>query len=148
MPRRSPALLLVHVVWATSRRRPILHSSLDDRLLSILGTKAHELRSTMLAAGCASDHVHVVVRLASSVSLGELVMRMKGASTHELNLDDSPPRRFAWQDGYWAESLGPADLGPIARYVRGQREHHDAGHPAERWQSTTSGRPPPQWGGL
>jgi hypothetical protein len=33
-----------------------------------------------------------------------------------------------------AESVGPADLDPSigsARYVRGQRHHHDASHPAE-----------------
>jgi hypothetical protein len=84
--------------------------------------------------------MHVVVRLASSVSLGELVRHMKGASTHELNHDSSSMRRFAWQDGYWAESLGPADLDLIARYVRRQRDHHDASHPAERWASAVDSR--------
>jgi hypothetical protein len=44
MLRRSPSLVLVQVVWATFAT----------------------------AAGCAPDHVHLVVRLASSVSLGEL----------------------------------------------------------------------------
>jgi hypothetical protein len=52
-----------------------------------------------LAAGCAPDHMHVVVRLASSVPLRELVRHLKGASTHELNHDSSSMRRFAWQDG-------------------------------------------------
>ena len=111
----------------------MLPRSLDERLLAIVGRKARELRCVMLAAGCASDHMHVVIRLASSVSLGELVRHLKGASAHELNYDSSSTHRFAWQDGYWAESLGPADLDPIARYVRGQRDHHDASHPAERW---------------
>jgi len=126
----------------------MLPSSLDERLLGILGSKANELRCTMLAAGCAPDHAHVVVRLASSVALGDLVMRMKGASAFELNHDGGSPRRLAWQDGYWAESLGPADLDAIVRYVRGQREHHDASHPAERWQSAAAFSPPPEWGGL
>jgi hypothetical protein len=75
-----------------------------------VGRKARELRCVMLAAGCASDHMHVVIRLASSVSLGELVRHLKGASAHELNHHSSSTHRFAWQDGYWAESLGPADL--------------------------------------
>jgi REP element-mobilizing transposase RayT len=132
MPRRSPSLVLVHIVWATSRRRPTLSRSLDDRLLAILGGKAHELHCPMLAGGCASDHVHVVVRLASGVSLGELVRRMKGASAYELN-HDRTTRPFAWQDGYWDESLGPADLNRAAHYVRHQRHQHDASHHAERW---------------
>jgi REP element-mobilizing transposase RayT len=96
-------------------------------------SKARDLRCPMLAGGCAPDHVHVVVQLASSVPLGELVKRLKGASAHELNAEGTLPRPFAWQEGYWAESLGPHDIGPIARYVRRQRDHHDASHPAERW---------------
>jgi putative transposase len=118
----------------------MLPSLLDDRLLAIVGRKASKLRCVMLAAGCAADHMHVVVRLASSVSLGELVRHLKGASAHELNHDSSPAGRFAWQAGYWAESLGPADLDPIARYVRRQRDHHDASHPAERWACAVDSR--------
>jgi putative transposase len=138
MPRRSPSLVLVHIVWATSRRRAVLPASLDERLLSMLGQTARKLGCTMLAAGCAPDHVHLVVRLASSVSLGELVRRMKGGSAFELNHKAGMPRHFAWQDGYWAESLSPADLDPIAHYVRDQRAHHDPSHPAERWSAASS----------
>jgi hypothetical protein len=56
------------------------------------------------------------------------------------NHDSNSTRRFAWQDGYWAESLGPADLDLIARYVRRQRDHHYASHPAERWASAVESR--------
>ena len=75
---------------------------------------------------------NLTVRVASGVSLGELVRRMKGESAYELD-HDRTTRPFAWQDGYWAESLGPADLNPTAHYVRHQRHQHDASHHAERW---------------
>jgi len=71
--------------------------------------------------------VHVIARLSSSVALGELVRRMKGASAH-----------VAWQLGYWAESLSPAVLNPTIDYVTRQRQHHDAAHPAERWAMAPS----------
>lgn len=133
MPRRSPSLVLVHIVWATSQRRACLDPGLDAWITGIIGQKARELRCPMLAAGCAFDHVHVVVRLASSVSLGELVQRMKGVSSRVLTQESALGHGFAWQDGYWAESLRPADLDATVRYVRAQRMHHDAGHPDERW---------------
>ena len=149
MPRRSPALLIVHVVWATSRRRRVLSPSLERRLVAMLSEKAFTLRSLILAAGCASDHIHIVVRLASSTSLGELVRHLKGASAYELNHDGSFGCHFAWQEGYWAESVSPADLDPIVHYVRHQRERHDESHPAERWKAANKEHsPPPKRGGL
>jgi len=90
----------------------------------------------MIAIGCAHDHVHSVIRLASSVSLGELVRRMKGASAYEMNHDPKSRRRIVWQEGYWAESFDPADFGSLLHYVRHQRDHHDDSHPAERWAAT------------
>jgi REP element-mobilizing transposase RayT len=76
--------------------------------------------------------------LASSVTLSALVQHLKGGSAYELHRKELIHRRMFWQDGYWAESLGPQDLNPILRYVRGQRDHHDPSHPAERWQARVS----------
>jgi REP element-mobilizing transposase RayT len=96
----------------------MLPSALDERLLAIVGRKARALRCVMLAAGCASDHMHVVVRLASSVSLGELVRHLKGASAHELNHDSSWTHRFAWQDGYWPNrSAQPSSIRSHATFA-------------------------------
>ena len=132
MPRRSPSVVLVHLVWATSQRRPYLVPALDERVCAILGQKAGELRCQLLAAGCASDHVHVVVRLASTVAVSELVQRMKGASARELNQGAVVPRDFGWQDGYWAESVDPANVEATSCYVRAQRQHHTEPHPPGR----------------
>jgi len=69
-----------------------------------------------------------------------LQSKFAACCTRFCESDSSSTRRFAWQDGYWAESLGPPDLDPIARYVRRQRDHHDASHPAERWTSAVDSR--------
>lgn len=100
----------------------------------MLGRKARELGCTLIAGGCAPDHVHLIVRLAPMACLANLVRHMKGASAHELNHD---PRTspFQWQRHYWAESIAPADLAPVTSYVRGQRQHHDPQHPSELWLS-------------
>jgi REP element-mobilizing transposase RayT len=141
MPRRSPALVLVHVVWATSHRRHILPPAFDPLLAAILGHKAHDLACALLAAGCGPDHVHVLLRVAPTIALSDLVQRMKGASTHDVNQRRLLPGRLAWQAGYWAESLGPLDLDTLTHYLRSQRERHDDSHPAERWQFAFDGEP-------
>ena len=112
----------------------MLEASLDDTLIGIVGAKAECLGCQLLAAGCGPDHLHAVLRLAPTVRLCELVHRIKGGSAYDVNHHLRGARPLCWQAGYWAESLGPADLDPLIDYVRGQRLHHDLSHPAERWQ--------------
>ena len=133
MSRRSPALVLVHIVWATRRRRALLPPTFDATLLAMLGDNARRLDSSLLAAGCAADHVHVVARVSPTVALSDLVRQLKGASSRDIT-DHALLPSLSWQDGYWAESLGPDDFDPLAAYVRAQRDRHDDSHPAERWQ--------------
>ena len=130
---RSPVLVLVHVVWAVRQRRPFLPPSLDARLCDLLGRKAGDAGSHVLAAGCASDHVHVVVRLDPNAPLSEVIRRMKGGSAYELKHEGALPERFAWQHRYWAQSLAPEDLRAVAQYVQRQREHHSRPQASEPW---------------
>ena len=147
MPRRSPALILIHVVWATARRARLLHPSFDPMLIALMGAKARELDCALIVGGCAPDHVHTVFDLAASVPLADLVQRVKGASAHEMNRTWPPGRLVRWQAGYWAESLGPADLDELGDYVVSQRVRHDGSHPSERWQFGDE-REPAREGGL
>jgi REP element-mobilizing transposase RayT len=128
-------LVLVHVIWAVYQRRCVLPESLDGQLVTMLGSNARKLKCDLVAMGCAGDHVHIVVRLAATTSLARLAQQLKGASAHELNSRHVLHEHFAWQEGYWAESVSPADYTPLVEYLRDQRIHHDASHPAERWQA-------------
>ncbi|MBP7684326.1 MAG: IS200/IS605 family transposase [Deltaproteobacteria bacterium] len=121
--------MFVHIVWATRRREPLLEPVLDSRVCGILGRKALEVGCHVLAAGCASDHVHVLVRLKPTVPLSQLVQRLKGASAYELNQAGLARGGFAWQDGYWADSVSPTNIDAACGYVRSQRDHHGAPAP-------------------
>jgi REP element-mobilizing transposase RayT len=149
MPRRSPALILVHAVWATSRRRPLLRASFDDTLLGILGAKARDLGCVLLRGGCAADHLHLLLRIAASTCLADVVQRIKGGGAYDANRHPLVPERIRWQDGYWAESFAPEHFDPLAHYVESQRTRHDWSHPAERWQFGDDGHcEPALLGGL
>ena len=100
----------------------------------MLGDNARRLNSSLLAAGCADDHVHVVVRISPAAALSDLVRQLKGASSHDISARALLPGGFSWQDGYWAESLGPDDFDRLTTNVRAQRHRHDDSNPAERWQ--------------
>ena len=134
------AVLSAHVVWATVGRAPLLPESADAWLARVLACKAHEARAALLASGCASDHVHVLVRFASTVALSAVVHRLKGASSRLGKLDARLPL-LRWQQGFWASSIGLADLDRVSAYVRDQRAHHERGRAREAWELATDANP-------
>ena len=132
--RHSDNHLLVHVVWTTARRAALLELSADRWLADVLRRDAYEAGSALIACGNAADHVHVLVRYPSTVTLASVVQRLKGASSYEWNLAQRSPR-LDWQVGSWAASVSPADSATVAHYVERQRVHHGDTAPArERWE--------------
>jgi REP element-mobilizing transposase RayT len=109
--------------------------AVDASLTTVLAERARIVHCELIAAGCSSDHVHALVRLAPTIALADAVQRLKGASAYLINQQRLLPHRLGWQAGYWAESLGPSDVEPLRRYILAQRQHHDDSHPAEQWQS-------------
>jgi REP element-mobilizing transposase RayT len=133
MTRTSPPRLLVHVVWATLAPAA-LPRDFDPALASVMAGLATAIGCDLLAAGAASDHVHVLLALRPVVALSTAVQRLKGGSAHEINVGGVLPARVRWQAGYWAESCSPGDAESVAAYLLAHRDHHDDHHPCERWR--------------
>jgi putative transposase len=131
--RHSDNFLLVHIVWATARRVPLLKRGADVILAEVLHRKAREAGGVLAACGNASDHVHVLVRYPSTVTVASVVHRLKGASSYEWNAKRRSPR-LSWQAGFWAESVSPDDLPASVRYIERQRAHHGEAAPPEAWE--------------
>ena len=115
--------LVVHMVWAVRHRTPLLDERDDERRIELFRRKAYDVGAELIAAGCASDHVHVLVRLGSTCRVADVAKRLKGASSRVENLT-CPDRRFEWQDGYWCQSCDPLSLDGVLAYVLRQRERH------------------------
>ena len=139
--RRGEHVLIAHVVWATACRASLLPEPADAWLARSLSCKAREAGAALLASGCASDHVHVLLRFASTVALSDVVQRLKGATSRLGKLDGRLPA-LRWQQGFWASSIGPADLDRVSAYVRNQRAHHERAQPREAWELATATTPP------
>lgn len=127
---RVPCLVLVHAVWSTQQRVRSLMPENDVLLLRLVGQQAKELRSDLVAGGCWYDHVHVLVRVAPSVALSDLIGRFKGSTAFELSRNAKVRQRVQWQRGYWAQSIGRSEVDRVLAYVLGQRDHHDHRHNA------------------
>jgi REP element-mobilizing transposase RayT len=132
--RRSKSTVLVHLVWATLRRRPILDPAVDSLLTATLRRGALDAGCELIEVGIAHDHVHVLAELATTSSVAELAKRVKGSSAY-LATQTRPLSRLRWQGGYWVESIAPCDVDAVTRYLRAQRSRHDDANPLEAWQT-------------
>lgn len=132
----SVSTLFVHLVWSTAGRVAILTPEIDQALAEVLTSKAAELGCVMRAAGNAADHVHVLAQYSPAVAVAELVRRLKGASSRHANAARWMATPLRWQTGYWAESVGAAQLSALSGYILGQRARHaDANACNEPWQA-------------
>ena len=102
MARHSPALILVHAVWATFRRAKCLRPESDGSLAAIMGSKVIEHGCGVVAVGIAPDHVHALLRMSTTCTVAAVVGAMKGVSSRALAMQvDGVP--LGWQRGHWAE---------------------------------------------
>lgn len=116
--------LYYHLVWATKNREPLLGPQVEDRLYGYLVRKAAELGVYVYAVDGWHDHVHIIVAIPPAESVAGIVKRLKGSSSHDLNLAGGLEGAFAWQRGYGALSLGERQRPDAEAYVRNQKAHH------------------------
>ena len=74
--------LYLHCVWATWDRLPLVTDDIEARLYAAIAAKCRELKCVPLAIGGVEDHVHLVVRLHTTVSVAQLLKGVKGSSSH------------------------------------------------------------------
>lgn len=123
MPQ-SLANVIVHLVFSTKDRCACLVPSNRPALHAYLATVARNTGCDCLRVGGVADHVHLGIRLSRTVTLAALVEELKTSSSKWLKTQSPELGGFAWQRGYGAFSVGPADLDALLAYVDNQEEHH------------------------
>jgi putative transposase len=73
--------VLIHCVWSTKNREPVLKADLRDRLWSYLGGIAKKNKIKALAISGTSDHGHMLISLPPTLSVAKAVQLLKGNSS-------------------------------------------------------------------
>lgn len=123
MPQ-SLSLNLVHLVFSTKDRMPLITSSVLPQLHAYLATVARKNDGECYRVGGVADHVHLAIRLSRTVALADLVSELKTSSSKWMKEQAPGLSKFSWQRGYGAFSIGPKDLEAVLAYIDGQEEHH------------------------
>jgi putative transposase len=117
--------IYVHVVWTTRDRQPVIDAVWRGRLYGVIIHAAEAAGCQVNEIGGTTDHVHVLIRLSGTVTIAQVVQRMKGASSHFVTKEIG--LAFQWQSSYAAFSVAYNDLMPLRNYIRHQERHHSNG---------------------
>jgi REP element-mobilizing transposase RayT len=115
---------LVHCVWSTKDRAPLLDTNLRSRLWPYFGGIARENKMKALAVGGAADHVHILVSLPTTLSVAKAIQLLKGNSSKWIHETFPGLRRFEWQSGYGAFSIAISGVVATSSYIHRQDIHH------------------------
>ncbi|MGC2639749.1 MAG: transposase [Acidobacteriaceae bacterium] len=108
----------IHCIFSTKDRRPLTAPDRRPALFNYFGGIAKGEGFSLIDAGGAADHVHLLILLPAKVSLAEAVQKLKGGSSRWMCPE------FAWQQGYGAFSVSPSQVPIVRRYIRNQELHH------------------------
>jgi putative transposase len=115
---------LMHCVFATKERRPLIQPELQTRLWPYLGGIARENKMKALMIGGVEDHIHVLLSLPSTLSVAKAVQLIKGNSSKWIHETFPEHQSFEWQEGYGAFSIGISGVDDTVKYIQNQAEHH------------------------
>jgi REP element-mobilizing transposase RayT len=122
MPQ-SLSYVLVHLIFSTKGRRPLLTDSIRSEMHVVLASSVGA-ENICVRVGGVSDHVHVALYIARTESMARLVERLKVSSSKWIKTKGPEFAKFGWQRGYAAFSVGLSDRAALVRYIDGQGTHH------------------------
>jgi REP element-mobilizing transposase RayT len=116
--------LYVHIVFSVKNRQPLLTGETLARLCAYFHGVITGENHTLVIAGGAADHVHLLIRAHPQQALADLVRKAKAHATVWARQELPVGRAFAWQSGYAAFSVSQSNVAQVQRYIEGQEAHH------------------------
>ncbi|MGL1889876.1 MAG: IS200/IS605 family transposase [Reichenbachiella sp.] len=121
----SVSNLSVHIVWATKYRYSVLQGDIKIRCRTILMQICDSEDVVILKGVVSKDHVHMHVEYRPSLSISELVKKLKGRSSRKLQQEFPALNKKYWGRHFWAIGYGCWSTGNITDdMVNNYLEHH------------------------
>ena len=121
---QSLANILIHIVFSTKKRQPLIQSEIIKELYAYMAGIACTHQSQVHEIGGVEDHVHLLVSLPRTLPLSKLVEDIKKGSSKWIKTKGNSYIDFAWQNGYGAFSIGQSAYDDLRKYIQLQKEHH------------------------
>jgi putative transposase len=123
MPQ-SLAQILVHLVFSTKNREPILADDIRDGLHAYIGGIVETRHGALLKSGSVADHIHLLIAHPRTCAPSDLVKEIKIGSSKWLKTKSPKYGNFHWQSGFGIFSISPVHRPALENYLASQAEHH------------------------
>ena len=123
MPQ-SLSNILLHLVFSTKDRKPLIHSGLEAELYAYIATIHKNMACPLLKIGGTENHLHILCRLERVVTVCKLLEEVKKSSSKWIKGKDARLANFCWQAGYGAFSIGMSNVEALKAYIANQKSHH------------------------
>ena len=85
-----------HLVWITKYRFKVLSGDVRLRVREIIRQVCAENRVEIIKGVLAGDHVHMFVSIPPSLSVSDLMRKMKGRSSHKVQREFPQLKKRYW----------------------------------------------------
>ncbi|MEJ7821994.1 MAG: IS200/IS605 family transposase [Chitinophagaceae bacterium] len=115
---------MIHFIWATKNRMPIITCELKQLLLPHIKQNSIKKEIFIDTLNCVEDHIHLLVSLGTEQTISKIAMLIKGESSFWVNKKKLTKQKFEWQDEYIALSVSESAIDKVRQYIINQEEHH------------------------
>jgi putative transposase len=121
---QSLANIIVHLVFSTKERRPLLRDEKRNQLHAYIIGVITKNDSTLIEINSVRDHIHLLFVQPKNHAPAKLVEQIKSSSSAWIKTMHPWYADFAWQAGYGEFSVSPGHVAAVREYIRNQPEHH------------------------
>jgi putative transposase len=126
----SSFLLQAHIIFVTKYRERKLTNTVLNKAEEIVARECAKIKAELIEFNGESDHIHMIISYSPSLSISELVQRLKSVTGRELKLYFPELNQVAWRKNalwspsYFACSAGGAPLSILRQYIEQQDRPH------------------------
>ena len=123
--------LMVHLVWVTKYRCPVLKGDIQSLCREIIMQICDAEDVQILKGVVSKDHIHMHIEYPSRISISDLVKRLKGRTSRNLQREFLALKKRYWGRHFWAIGYGAWSTGNVTdEMVQEYLEHHR--HPSNK----------------
>jgi len=121
---QSLANIIVHLVFSTKERRPLLREVERGKLHAYITGILRNHDSPLIQINSVSDHVHILSAQSKNHAPAKIVEQVKSSSSGWIKTQNPWYADFAWQTGYGEFSVSCTHVETVREYIRRQAGHH------------------------